>query len=29
MKIPQWLIPLCLAGLALGIAQAQEAPNRK
>ena len=29
MKIPQWLIPLCLAVLALGSAQAQEATIRK
>ncbi len=29
MKIPQWLIPLCLALLALGSAQAQEATIRK
>ncbi len=29
MKIPQWLVPLCLAGLALGSAQAQEATIRK
>ena len=29
MKIPPWLIPLCLAVLALGSAQAQEATIRK
>ncbi len=29
MKIPQWLVPLCLALLALGSAQAQEATIRK
>ena len=29
MKIPQWLVPLCLAVLALGSAQAQEATIRK
>ncbi len=29
MKTPPWLVPLCLAGLALGSAQAQEATIRK